>query len=327
MILAGDIGGTKTLIALYEQTSEGLHLVREVNYPSQAHTSLEQILADFMKQSGQVAVRAACFGVAGAVVEGKCTTTNLPWTLAERDLAQALKVPTVKLLNDLEATAFGMLYLKPEELVELNAGHQPPRKGNVAVIAAGTGLGEAFLYWDGIKHLPMASEGGHADFAPRNELEIDLLLYLRKQIGGRVSYERVLSGPGIYKIYCFLRDTGRGSEAPEVAEQLKTNDPSPLVTRLGLAGKDPLCVAALELFSTLYGAEAGNLALISVSLGGVYIGGGIAPRLLPILQNGGFLRAFTDKGRFRSLLSGIPIRVSLNARTALLGAAEFALQL
>jgi glucokinase len=220
--------------------------------------------------------------------------------------------------------AWGMLHLPPGDLVALNPDGERGRPGNVAVIAAGTGLGEAMLYWDGSRHHPISSEGGHADFAPRTDLEVDLLRYLRDKYAGHVSYERVLSGAGFFNVYCFLRDRGYYPEAPEVAERFEEENPNVVVTAVGLAGADPLCVRTLELFSTLYGAEAGNLALKCVALGGVYVGGGIAPKLLPALQNGSFLRGFTDKGRFSKLMQTMEVRVSQNPRTPLFGAAQLA---
>jgi glucokinase len=327
MILAGDIGGTKTVVALCEQKSGQLQVVRDATFKSQEHASLEEILLLFLGQGPRPTLRAGCFGVAGAVIEGRCRTTNLPWELDERVLAPAIGAPRVKLLNDLEAAAFGMLFLRPDELCVLNPGVQPRRKGNVAVIAAGTGLGEAMLYWDGQRHHPMASEGGHADFAPQNDQEVELLRYLWGKLGGHCSYERVLSGPGFHNIYRFLRDRGYYPEPAWLADRLKTGDPSAIISQVGLAGEDPLCVATLNLFSLLYGSEAGNLALKCVSVGGVFVGGGIAPKMLSILQNGSFLRGFTNKGRFSELVKSMQVSVALNPRAPLLGAAHFALSL
>jgi glucokinase len=265
--------------------------------------------------------------VAGAVIEGKARTTNLPWQLDEKDLARAIGAPVAKLLNDLEAAAYGMLYLRSDELCILNPGSQPKRKGNVAVIAAGTGLGEAMLYWDGRRHNPLASEGGHADFAPQTDQEIELLRYLRDKYNGHVSFERVLSGPGYMNIYSFLRDRGYYPEPAWLAEKLKTGIPSATITQLGMAGEDPLCVATNDLFTSLYGAEAGNLALKCVAVGGVFVGGGIAPKMLGALQKGNFLRGFTSKGRFSELMKNVEVSVALNPRAPLIGAAHFALRL
>jgi glucokinase len=328
MILAGDIGGTKTVLALYEETSGGLQLVGEAPpYSSRDHQSLEQILSKFLEAEKALSLRAACFGVAGPVLDGKSQITNLPWLVDEQALARFLKGAPVKLLNDLEATAYGMLFLRPDELCVLNPGVPSGRRGNIAIVAAGTGLGEAMLYWDGRRHHPMASEGGHADFAPRTDQEIELLKYLRSKFGDHVSYERILSGPGLHNIYKFLRDSDAYSEPAYLAERLKTEDPGTVITQLGLEGEEPIAVATLELFAALYGAEAGNLALKCVAVGGVFVGGGIAPKLLPALQTGAFMRAFTDKGRLAELMNRIQVSVALNPRAGLLGAAHYALSL
>jgi glucokinase len=327
MILAGDIGGTKTVIASYEESGGSLRQIHAANYKSNAYASLEEILAAFLKESPTPALRAGCFGVPGAVIDGKCRLTNLSWQLDEQVLAPSLGVSRVKLLNDLEAAAYGMLHLSREELCVLNASTRPGHRGHIAVIAAGTGLGEAMLYWDGQRHHPLASEGGHADFAPRTDQEIELLRYLHGKVDGHVSIERVLSGPGFYEVYCFLRDGGYATEPPWLAEKLRVEDPNPVITQLGLAGEVPLCVATLELFSTLYGAEAGNLALKCVATGGVFVGGGIAPKVLPALQNGSFMRGFTYKGRFSELMESIQVSVALNLDAPLIGAAHYGLYL
>ena len=324
MILAGDIGGTKTVLALYE-TDGDLKLVRDGTFPSRENASLEEIIGKFFAGHDKPTLKAGCFGVAGAVIEGKCHTTNLPWNLDEVELARAIGAPHAKLLNDLEAAAYGMLFLKPDELCQLNPDAKPRKKGNVAVIAAGTGLGEAMLYWDGKHHQPLASEGGHADFAPQSDDEIELLRWLRRKFGGHVSYERILSGPGFYNVFCFLRETGKYRETDALEAKLAGGgDPSIPVTQLGLAGADPLCTATVDLFCSIYGAEAGNLALKCVAVGGVFVGGGIAPKMLAGLQKGGFLKGFTDKGRFGHLLKSLEVNVALNPRAPLIGAANYA---
>jgi glucokinase len=325
MILAGDIGGTKTVLALFDDSGGDLRLVRDGTFPSQSHGSLEEILAKFLAAGNKPTLRAGCFGVAGAVIEGKCNTTNLPWHLDEIDLARSIGAPRAKLLNDLEAAAYGMLYLRPDELCPLNPEAAPRRKGNVAVIAAGTGLGEAMLYWDGQKHHPLASEGGHADFAPQSDVEIELFRWLRAKYG-HVSYERILSGPGFHNVFLFLRETGRYAESAALKEIIdKGGDTNIAVTQLGIAGDDPLCVATIELFCSMYGAEAGNLALKCVAVGGVFVGGGIAPKLgATILRNGKFLSAFTAKGRFAPLMKSLEVNVALNPRAPLIGAAHYA---
>ncbi len=324
MILAGDIGGTKTVIGLFEKAGNRLHVIREETFPSQRYGSLEAILDQFMGPGSHPPLRVACFGVAGPVVEGRSKATNLPWELDECALAEFLKVQQVKLLNDLEAAAYGMLHLDPTDLCVLQPGLT--RKGNIAVIAAGTGLGEAILYWDGARYHPMATEGGHTDFAPRSDIEVELLRYLQREFG-HVSYERVLSGPGLFNIYRFLRDSGSASEPEWLRTRIAEGDPSTVVSEIGLAGDDPLCTNALDLFVSVYGAEAGNLALKAFAIGGVYVGGGIAPKILPKLQDGTFTSAFADKGRFAELLRSIEVKVALNLRAPLIGAAQYGLML
>lgn len=326
MIMAGDIGGTKTVIALYTHTAQGqLNQVRLETYPSKNYLSLDTILHEFLGETPQSELLAACFGVAGPVIDGQCHTTNLPWSLSEPSLAKVIGVSRVKLLNDLEAAAYGMLFLGANERVTLNPG-KADALGNIAVVAAGTGLGEAQLYWDGQRHHPIASEGGHCDFAPRTDREIELLNYLRQRLDGHVSYERILSGPGLFTVYQFLRDSGYGSEPDWLTDELRAGDPSAAISRHGLAGDDALCAAALEMFVSIYGAEAGNLALKCLSAGGVYIGGGIAPKILPALTDGRFMQAFLDKGRFAPLLKDMPVSVATNPQAPLLGAAHFALR-
>jgi glucokinase len=327
MILAGDIGGTKTVLALFEPEGDSLRLVHDATFSSRAHATFDSILVEFLTSDSKPNIHSGCFGVAGAVIEGRCHTTNLPWDLDEKDLARVIGAPRAKLLNDLEAAAYGMLYLRPNELCPLNPSAGARRKGNVAVIAAGTGLGEAILYWDGARHHPLASEGGHCDFAPRTDQEIELLRHLQKKHGGHVSYERILSGPGFSNVYAFLRDSRFAPESPTVAEQMKLRDPNAVIGEHALAGTDPLCVETLRLVITIYGAEAGNLALKCVAVGGVFIGGGIAPKLLPALKTGAFMRGFTEKGRFDELLQSMPVNVALNPRAPLLGAAHYAAEM
>jgi glucokinase len=327
MIIAGDIGGTKTVIALYERTTEGLRQSAERVFASADYGSLEAVLGEFLSSQGAVHLENACFGLPGVVIEGRVHTTNLTWEVSESALQAALKC-RVKLLNDLQTTAFGVRYLAPSELEVLNHGVSPRHKGNVAVIAAGTGLGEAFLCFDGSQHHPMASEGGHSDFAPRNEREIELLRYLQKRFGNHISNERVLSGPGFYNIYCFLRDTGFAPEPQWLHDQLAAGgDHSAIISEAGLAGKSPLCEETLEIFAELYGAEAGNVALRCLAVGGVFVAGGIAPKLIKVLRNGKFMQAFVDKGRMNGVLREIEVSVALNPHAPLIGAAHFALNM
>ncbi len=325
MILAGDIGGTKTVLALFEPDGGELKPVREATFPSRSHATFEEILAAFLDASPGSKPDAACFGVAGAVIDGRAQTTNLPWVLEEAALARTIGARKATLLNDLEAAAYGTLHLSLEEKHVLNPGTSRRKRGNIAVIAAGTGLGEAILFYDGEKYQPIASEGGHGDFAPQSDVEIDLLRYLRAKFGGHVSYERVLSGPGFFNVYSFFRDTGHAPEPDWLAERLRTGDPSAVVAEVGLAGNDKNCEATLDLFATIYGAEAGNLALKALAVGGVFIAGGIAPKILAALtKNDAFLKGFFAKGRFGALMKNLHVSVALNPRAPLIGAAHYA---
>ena len=318
MVLAGDVGGTKTVLALFEEQPGGLKLVGEVTHPSRPFPSLEAIIRHWLDAAPAPKITAACFGVAGAVIDGRCTTTNLPWIVDEKTLMKAIPTPHAKLLNDLEAAAWGVMHLPASELGPLQGGTR--RTGTMVLIAAGTGLGEALIVWDGSRHCVVASEGGHADFAPRTDRETELLSYLRREFG-HVSYERVLSGPGLFNIYAFLRDTSGTPEPRWLRNRMESGDRNALVSEVGLAGEHPLCVEALDLFASIYGAEAGNLALKALAVGGVYVGGGIAPKLRAKLSDGSFIEAFRDKGRFAPLMESIPVQVALNPRAPLLGAA------
>lgn len=321
VFLAGDVGGTKTNVALFRLQRGRLAMVAQQQARNRNFPSLESILRGFLKEQCAEPTR-ACFGVAGPIISGQCAATNLPWVIDPKRVARALNLRSVMLLNDLEATAYGIQTLPRSAFAVLNEGRVEPH-GAIAVIAAGTGLGEAALVWDGARYHAVASEGGHADFAPRNELEIDLLQHLAKRFG-HVSYERVLSGSGKVELYRFLRDTGRGEEPAWLAQQMAVEDPSPVVSELGLSGRSKLCADALDLFVSIYGAETGNLALKLLARGGVYVGGGIAPNLLAKLKAGAFMSAFTDKGRLAPLVSQIPVRVILDEKTALFGAAQVA---
>jgi len=324
MILAGDVGGTKTDLTL--MTVEGNRLVTraQASFSSPNYPSLEAILREFLQQHRPESVLYACFGVPGPVVQGSCVTTNLGWVVELRKVQQALNSERVALLNDLEAMGYGVADLIPDQLLVLNAGWPWP-EANAAIIAAGTGLGEAILFWDGRQHRPVASEGGHTDFAPRTPLEMDFLRYALARLG-HVSYDHVVSGPGLHLIYCFLRDTGKAEEPAWLAEKLGRGDPSAAITEVALAGQVELCVQALDMFVSFYGAEAGNLALKTLARAGIYLGGGIAPKILTKLQDGTFMRAFTAKGRMSALVSEIPVRVILEPKTALHGTARYAAQ-
>lgn len=324
MLLAGDVGGTKTILAQYEKTTEGLERVRERLFPSADYASLDDIVAEFLSDQ-TVPLEAACFGVAGPVLDGASRITNLPWVIEERSLVATTGVARVKLLNDLQAMSLGLLRLGPEEWLELNP-HAEHATGNRAVIAAGTGLGEAILYWDGLNYHPLATEGGHADFAPSDALEDGLLRHLREEFGGHVSYERILSGSGIACIHAYLRAIDHAPESAALAEALRgTDDPAREISWHAQEHGDPLARATLRRFARIYGAEAGNLALKCLARGGVLIGGGIAPKILnALVEDGQFMEGFCAKGRFADFLRRVPVRVALNPNTALLGAADYA---
>lgn len=322
LVLAGDIGGTKTNLALFSVRGEKLHAESLRTFSSKRYSGLVPVLQEFLAGAHH-AVDSACFGIAGPVVDGKVKTPNLPWMVDAADLRRALKLDSVNLLNDLEAGAYGILSLEDDEFCTLNEGIMR-HSGNKALIAAGTGLGQAILSDDGRHFHPLASEGGHGDFAPRNELEIELL---RDLIGrfGHVSYERVVSGPGIFNIYRFLRDVRHIDEPRWLTDRFETeDDPSATISKAGLAGEAEICVKTLDLFVAVYGAEAGNLALRAKAVRGLYVGGGIAPKILEKLKDGTFMRAFIDKGRYTDFMAAIPVRVVLNVQAALRGAAYYA---
>ena len=333
-VLAGDIGGTKTNLALYAiEGGERLSLVRESSFPSTQYVGLEDVIADFFagevspepplrSREADVVIAAGAFGIAGPVLNGRVEATNLPWKVDAPGICQAIGGGRVRLMNDLEATAYGALFLPADEILTLNAGK--PRHGNCAVIAAGTGLGQAFLFWDGQGYRPAATEGGHVDFPPRNEKEVGLLRFLRKQYDGRVSYERVLSGPGLVSIFNFLCQVLQRPVAEALRVRLHTEDTAAVIGEAGVTGSCRTCAEAVDMFVSLYGAQAGNLALTVMSVGGVYIGGGIVTKLLPKMAAGGFMQSFTDKGRFRQLLQDMPVRIILNPKAAQVGAAHAA---
>ena len=318
MILAGDIGGTSTRLALAEVEGRALRLAIVERYASRDHRGLGDIVEAFLA-AHPADVDRACFGIAGPIRGGRVETPNLPWVIDAEDLARRFGIETVRLLNDLEANAYGVFTLGADDFAVLNAGRAAP-DGNAAIISPGTGLGQAGCHWDGKELLPFASEGGHADFAARNELEVALFGWLHAR-HGHVSYERVLSGPGLVNLYTFLRDTGRGEETEALAAEMRVSDPAAAISKAALGGRSEIAVTALDLFVSILGAEAGNLALKMKATRGVYVGGGIAPKILPRLQRPGFLEAFTDKGRFKAFQEAIPVRVILNEWTALRGAA------
>ena len=320
-ILAGDVGGTKTNLALFLREGDALRRTMLRTYPSGRYRGLEAILAEFL--AGKAGVEAACIGIAGPVVSGRSRVTNLPWVVDGESVRSAVGTRRAFLINDLQATAFAVPFLPKESLAVLRPGEAEPR-GTVAVIAAGTGLGASFLVWGGSGYRPVASEAGHADFAPRDEREVRLFRYLQERYGGRVSVERAVSGPGLHAIYRFLRESEGMGDSPEVEARMAAEDPSRVISREGLSGGSGTCVEALRIFSSLYGAQAGNLALQVMATGGVYLGGGIAPAILPALEEGPFLESFLAKGRFREFLQEVPVRVIRDDKAALLGAARYA---
>jgi glucokinase len=321
MILAGDVGGTKVDLGLYDFVNGKLKKSRDKVFKAKEYNGLETIVKEFL---GEDKVTAACFGVPGPVRDGRLRLTNLPWTLDSRELSKNLGIDHVFLINDLEANGYGVAELAPEQIYTLSEG-DASQTGNRALIAAGTGLGEGLLIWNGRTHIPYPSEGGHGDYAPRNEDEIDLLRFLKEKYNGRVSFERVVAGMGLTSIYEFLREV-RGMEEPAwLTEKFAAaGDPNSVITEMGLSAKSDICEKALDMFVSAYGAEAGNLALKVLSVGGLYVGGGIAPRIIEKLKDGTFMKAFTDKGRLSQLLINMPVRIILESRAAQMGAAAYA---
>ncbi|XPV68221.1 MAG: glucokinase [Halarcobacter sp.] len=322
MILAGDIGGTKTNLAIYDEKNLKVVLLEE--FKSKDFSSFEKLINQFLSKHKEYKIKKACFGIAGPIIEQRCKTTNLPWDIKQSDLQEQLNIKNVRLLNDLEATAYGMLYLEEKEFVNLNE-YGRDTKGNIAVIAAGTGLGEAILYFDGKDYFPIATEGGHSDFAPLTAQQDELLKWARDRFKGHVSVERIVSGMGISTIYDFLVDSNFALQANFMSNLNKHSDKSAMISKGALEFDDKLCKETMKLFCEIYAAEAGNLALKSMSVGGVLIGGGIAPKILPFLENEVFINTFFSKGRFEELMRGMKIKVALNDKTALLGTARYAM--
>mgnify|MGYP001817052948 CR=1 FL=1 len=319
-ILTGDIGGTNTRLAMMEYADGRACVTEKLTFPSESYASLGEIVNEFLARRPKLQPQAAAFGVAGPVAQGVSRITNLPWVISAEGLAEQLGLQTVQLLNDLEALAWGIDTLRPENMVALQTGSSDPA-GNRAVIAAGTGLGEAGLCWDGKLHIPFATEGGHADFAPATERDWRFYGFLKNRFE-HVSWERVVSGAGLVHLFEFLLQES-GTAVPAWFED-PAQDSAACITRDALSGSDPLCAEALHWFAHLYGAEAGNLALKMKATGGLYLGGGIAPKILPALQDGRFLGAFLDKGRMRGLVEGMPVRVICNEQVSLQGLARVA---
>jgi glucokinase len=330
MILAGDVGGTKVHLALYNFDGGRLVSVRDQKFPAAEFGSLDEVVHRFLGPAdGHSAAElkdivAACFGCPGPVREGRLKLTNLPWTLDARDLRASLGIEHIFLINDLEANGYGIPELHTDALFILHKG-DPAAVGHRGLVSAGTGLGEALLIWDGKKgHLPLPSEGGHCDFAARNAREIAMLQYLQRTLNGRVSFERVVSGLGIKNVYAFLRDDQKMEEPQWLRERMTVEDPNAVIGQCAEDGSSDLCFQTMQMFSAAFGAEAGNVALKVLAMGGIYLGGGIAPKILKTLQNGAFEQAFLDKGRLSPLLESIPVSVILDDTCALLGAAAYA---
>jgi glucokinase len=321
MILAGDVGGTNARLAFFDVQDGHFRMVSSSVFPSREYGGLDQIVSKFVETS-KLHADAACFGVPGPVRNGRVETSNLPWVIESKRLADELKLKKAVLINDLEANAWGIATLGPDDVVSLNQVKGNP-VGNQGVISAGTGLGEAGMVWDGSEYRIFATEGGHSDFAPRNELEIELFRYLSGRYG-HVSYERVVSGPGLVNVFHFLRDTGRGTEPQWLTDQMVHGDPAAAISRAAVEGACGLCEQAVDLFVSVFAAEAGNLALKVLTTGGVYLGGGIAPKMLAKLSGPLFMHSFVGKGRMQPLLESMPVKVITNDKTALMGAARCA---
>ena len=320
MLLAGDIGGTKSRLAIVAEGGTPGEFLAEELLPSGSFGGIVPLLQTFLERNGGP-VRKACLAVAGPVIGGRAAMPNLPWVADAEQIRRAFGFRSVVLMNDLAATARSVPLLEPAELHALSTG-EPAAAGAIAVIAPGTGLGEAFLTRDGSRFREHASEGGHADFAPTSPLEMDLLRELLQE-SEHVSYELLCSGPGFGRIYRFLRRRGTEEEPDRLAQRLaQADDPAPVIVEAALAGSSELCVRTVRLFVSLLGAEAGNLALKTLATGGVYLGGGIVPRIIPFFDEGGFLTAFKRKGRMAGLLDRIPVRAILTPRAALIGAAD-----
>lgn len=323
MILAGDIGATRVRLAAFQKEGNKLERVVEKTYPSHDHSGLEELIEDFVKSEG-VPVHSACFGVAGPVRAGKSKMGNIDWLIDSRQLQFQLKLPSVGLINDLEAYAYGVDALDPKDFITLSEGAEEA-EGNRLVISARTGLGIAGLYWDGFRHHPFACEGGHADFAAKNELEMELAQYLGQKFG-HVSWERVLSGPGIRNIYDFLRDSKKAEEPDWLRQQIEqAPDPPAVISQLAIEGKAPICEQALSIFVNIYGSQTGNCALNLMATGGVFIGGSIAAKIISKMRDPVFMKSFLDKGRMQALLADIPVKIIANDEAGLIGSARYTL--
>jgi glucokinase len=330
MILAGDVGGTKVHLALYDFEDGHLHPIRDHKFPAADFAQLDDVVQRFLSEADghprvdPSQIVAACFGCPGPVRDGRIKLTNLPWSLDARLLRDSLKIEHIFLLNDLEANGYGVPELSKEAIFVLHEG-DPSAVGHRGLVSAGTGLGEAIMIWDGKhSHLPIPSEGGHCDYAPGTDREVALLQYLRRELKGHVSFERVVSGIGIKNVYAFLKDDQKMEEPDWLRDRMATEDPNAVIGECAENGSSDICYETMQIFTAAYGAEAGNVALKVLAAGGMYLGGGIAPKILKTLQTGAFTQAFLDKGRLSPVLEAIPVRVILDDTCALLGTAAYA---
>jgi glucokinase len=321
-VLAGDIGGTKTNLGLFIPGKIRPKARATATFPSASADSLEVIVAQMLERY-PAKIKAACFGIAGPVINGECRTTNLPWVVSEKKLQKRFGWQQVRLINDLGTTAMAVPLLSHREVRALN-GVRVCKGRNIGLVAPGTGLGLALLVYADGRYRPVASEGGHASFAPSDESETDLWQYLHARFG-HVSTERVLSGRGLVNIYDWLKSGGKFAESPGIQEAMRASDPARVITENAIAGDDALCRAALQRFCRIFGSVAGNLALTGMTTGGMFLGGGIPPKILPVLEHDHFMATFNAKGRFKAFMKKIAVRVILNDRAALLGAARCAL--
>ena len=330
LILAGDIGGTKTLLQVAEVSGTHVHVLKEQRFDSAVFPGLVPVVQTFLKNffgsnPQPEIIQSACFGVAGPINGRQASLTNLPWKLDADEIARACNFSHVTLINDFEAIGYGIAALQPEDFAVLQQGKQVPQ-GMQVVLGAGTGLGVCFLAWCGDHYQVIPSEGGHMDFAPADELQAELLQYLRQSLG-HVSYERIVSGSGLVAIYQFLLHQTEQPESLELKAAIKTGGVAAAIAEFAMSGKDALAARALEMFVRIYGAQAGNLALAVLARGGVYVAGGIAPKIISRMQEGGFMQAFLNKGRYQEMLSDFPVQVILNEKVGLMGAALVASRL
>jgi glucokinase len=321
-VLASDVGGTNARFAIVAVAAGTARIVHQRQFASQDAPSLVSIAQQFISESGEQSLPAACFGVACRVIEGVCRPANLSWTIDERELAAAIGIPRTTIINDFDAIGHGLPLLAPSDLVTLQRG-KPVEHGTIALIGAGTGLGEAFLVWDGVRYRVRPSEGGHVNFAARDDLEWGLYAALHAELG-HVSCEHVVSGPGLVRIYRYLLAAAGGVEPELIRDELRRDDPAAVIARYGLANYDPVCAQAVDLFTTLLGARAGDLALTVLAAGGVYVAGGIAPHMVDKLRAGPFLESFRDKGRLSDFMDRVPVHLIANTNVGLLGAGAVA---